>query len=128
MIAIGGGPIAIEMAQAFNRLGTKVTVVERAHQILGAEDKDMAEDLMNILISEGITFHLGAMPLSTKDLGNEKELIIKNAEGKTMSLKAETILVAVGRKANLQDLGLEDISVETDKKGLKIDAQAQDKP
>jgi len=123
MITIGGGPISIEMAQAFNRLGTKVTVVERANQILGAEDKDMAEDLMNILISEGITFYLGSMPLSTKDLGNEKEIIIKNADGKILSLKAETILVAVGRKANLQDLGLEDIGVETDKKDLKIDAR-----
>lgn len=121
MIAIGGGPISIEMAQAFNRLGTKVTVVELANQILGAEDKDMAEQLMSILISEGITFHLGSLPLSTRDLGNEKEIIIKNAEGKTISLKAETILVAVGRRANLQGLGLEDISVERDKKGLTID-------
>ncbi|MFA6054537.1 MAG: FAD-dependent oxidoreductase [Thermodesulfovibrionales bacterium] len=121
MIAIGGGPISIEMAQAFNRLGTKVTVVELADQILGAEDKDLAEHLMNILISEGITFHLGSLPLGTKDLGNEKEIIIKNAEGKTISMRAETILVAVGRKANLQGLGLEDISVERDKKGLTID-------
>lgn len=121
MITIGGGPIAIEMAQAFNRLGTKVTVVELADQILGAEDKDMAEYLMNMLISEGITFYLGSMPLSTKDLGNEKEIIVKNAEGISMSLKAETILVAVGRKANLQGFGLEDISVERDINGLKID-------
>jgi pyruvate/2-oxoglutarate dehydrogenase complex dihydrolipoamide dehydrogenase (E3) component len=123
MIAIGGGPISIEMAQAFNRLGAKVTVVERANQILGAEDKDMAEDLMNILISEGITFYLSSMPLSIKDLGNEKEILIKNADSKILSLKAETILVAVGRKANLQDLGLEDIGVKTDKKSLKIDAR-----
>jgi pyruvate/2-oxoglutarate dehydrogenase complex dihydrolipoamide dehydrogenase (E3) component len=121
MIAIGGGPISIEMAQAFSRLGTKVTVVELANQILGAEDKDMAEDLMNILISEGIKFHLGSLPLGTKDLGNEKEIVIRNAEGKTISMRAETILVAVGRKANLQGLGLEDISMELDKKGLKID-------
>jgi pyruvate/2-oxoglutarate dehydrogenase complex dihydrolipoamide dehydrogenase (E3) component len=121
MITIGGGPIAIEMAQAFNRLGTKVTVVELADQILGAEDKDMAEYLMNMLISEGITFYLGSMPLSTKDLGNEKEIIVKNAEGITITLKAETILVAVGRKANLQGFGLEDISVERDINGLKID-------
>ncbi len=121
MIAIGGGPVSIEMAQAFSRLGTKVTVVELANQILGAEDKDMAEYLMNILISEGTTFHLGSMPLGTKDLGNEKEVVIRNAEGKTISMRAETILVAVGRKANLQGLGLEDISMELDKKGLKID-------
>lgn len=121
MITIGGGPIAIEMAQAFNRLGTKVTVVELANQILGAEDKDMAEQLMHVLIAEGITFHLGAMPLSTKDRGYEKEVIIKDREGKTISLKAETILVAVGRRANLQGLGLEDISVERNNKGLNID-------
>jgi pyruvate/2-oxoglutarate dehydrogenase complex dihydrolipoamide dehydrogenase (E3) component len=121
MICIGGGPISIEMAQAFNRLGTKVTVVELANQILSAEDKDMAEQLMTTLISEGITFHTGSVPLSTKDLGNEKEVIIKNAEDKILNLRAETILIAVGRKANLQGLGLEDISMETDKKGLKID-------
>lgn len=121
MITIGGGPIAIEMAQAFNRLGTKVTVVELAKQILGAEDKDMAEHLMQVLIAEGITFHLGALPLSTKDRGDEKEVIIKDGEGKTMNLKAETILVAVGRRANLQGLGLEDISVERNNKGLNID-------
>jgi len=121
MITIGGGPISIEMAQAFNRLGTKVTVVELSGQILGAEDKDMAEQLMHILISEGITFHLGSMPLSTKDLGNERELVIKNAEGRTVSLRAETLLIAVGRKTNLQGLGLEGLSIETDKKGLKID-------
>lgn len=121
MIAIGGGPISIEMAQAFSRLGTKVTVVELADQILGAEDKDMAEHLMNILISEGTTFHLGSMPIGAKDLGDEKEVVIRNAEGKTISIRAETILVAVGRKANLQGLGLADISMELDKKGLKID-------
>jgi pyruvate/2-oxoglutarate dehydrogenase complex dihydrolipoamide dehydrogenase (E3) component len=121
MIAIGGGPVAIEIAQAFNRLGTKVTVVELGKQILAAEDKDMAEQLMNILTSEGVTFHLASMPINTKDLGNEKEVIIKNSEGKTIPLRAETILVAVGRKANLHGLGLEDISMEIGKKGPEID-------
>lgn len=121
MICIGGGPISIEMGQAFNRLGTKVTVVELGNQILGAEDKDMAEQLMSILISEGITFHLGSLTLSIKDLGNEKEVVIKNAEGKILNLRAEIILVAVGRKANLQGLGLGGISMEIDKKGLKTD-------
>lgn len=121
MIAIGGGPISIEMAQAFNRLGTKVTVVELADQILSAEDKDMADQLMDILISEGITFHLGSMPVRTRDLGDRKEMIIRNAEGKTISLKAETIFIAAGRKSNLIGLGLNDISIETNKKGLKID-------
>jgi pyruvate/2-oxoglutarate dehydrogenase complex dihydrolipoamide dehydrogenase (E3) component len=123
MIAIGGGPVSIEMAQAFNRLGTQVTVIELGNQILGAEDKDMADQLLNILISEGITFCLGSATLSIKDLGNEKEVVIKNSEGKTLSLRTEIILIAVGRQANLKGLGLEGISVEFDKKGLKTDSR-----
>jgi pyruvate/2-oxoglutarate dehydrogenase complex dihydrolipoamide dehydrogenase (E3) component len=121
MICIGGGPISIEMAQAFARLGTEVTVVELSNQILTAEDKDMSDQLMDVLIPEGITFHLNAATLNVKDLGNEKEVVIKNSEGNVVNLKAETILVAVGRQANLKGIGLEDISVEFDKKGLKLD-------
>jgi pyruvate/2-oxoglutarate dehydrogenase complex dihydrolipoamide dehydrogenase (E3) component len=121
MITIGGGPIAIEMAQAFSRLGTKVTVVQRGNQILANEDKDIAEELMKVLISEGITFHLNSATLSTTDLGIEKEVIIKNGEGQTLSLRGDTILVAVGRTANLAGLGLEGISLEFGKKGLKVD-------
>lgn len=121
MIAIGGGPISIEMAQAFSRLGTKVTVIEVGEQILGFEDRDMADSLMNVLSSEGITFHLNSTTLGVKDLGNEKEVVIKNGEGQAVSLRAGTILAAVGRQANLKGLGLEAISVEFDRKGLKID-------
>lgn len=123
MICIGGGPVSIEMAQAFSRLGTKVTVVEMADQILGAEDKDMADELKNLLISDGITFHLKTATLSMKDLGDEREVVIKDGEGKVSNLRAEAVLVAVGRQANLNGLGLENISVELDKKGLKVDAR-----
>jgi pyruvate/2-oxoglutarate dehydrogenase complex dihydrolipoamide dehydrogenase (E3) component len=123
MIAIGGGPVSSELAQAFNRLGTKVTVIEIGDQILGVEDKDMADSLMNILISEGVTFHLSSSILGVRDLGDEKEVVIKNGSGNTLSLNAETILVAVGRQANLGGLGIEDISIEFDRKGLKLDGR-----
>jgi pyruvate/2-oxoglutarate dehydrogenase complex dihydrolipoamide dehydrogenase (E3) component len=123
MIAIGGGPISSELAQAFSRLGTRVTVIEIGDQVLGVEDKDMADRIMNILISEGVKFHLNSSVLSVKDLGAEREVTVKTGGGKTLSLKAETILVAVGRQANLAGLGLEDIPVEFDLKGLKVDAR-----
>ena len=123
MIIIGGGPIAIEMSQAFNRLGTNVTVVQHGKQILPNEDKDLAAALMKVLISEGITFHLNSETQSAKDLGSEKEVIIKNGEGQILSLRGDTILVAVGRKANLAGLGLEGISVEFERKGLKVDSR-----
>ncbi len=123
MIVMGAGPIAIEMAQSFSRLGTKVTVIQRSNQILSKEDKEMADRLMTVLASEGVEFHLNSAITGTKDLGKDKEVTIRNGRGKTMSLKAEKILIALGRQANIGGLGLGDISVETDKKGLKVDSR-----
>ncbi len=121
MIILGAGPIATEMAQAFCRLGTRVSVVQRSDQILSKEDKDLADEVMNVLIGEGVSFHLNASVVRTKDLGNEREVTIKTAEGKTVNLNAETLLVAMGREANLKGLGLEGIGVDFDRKGLKLD-------
>jgi len=121
MIVLGAGPIATEMAQAFTRLGTKVFVVQRSNQILSKEDKDMADEVMSVLSSEGVEFYLNASVVRTRDLGSEREVVVKSGEGKTVSFKAETILVAVGRNANLGGLGLEQIGVAFDRKGLEVD-------
>ncbi len=121
MIILGAGPIAIEMAQAFCRLGTRVSVVQRSNQILSKEDKDMADQVMNVLMAEGVTFYLGSSVVRTKDLGNEREVTIKTDEGKPINLRAETLLVAMGREANLRGLGLEDIGITYDRKGLEVD-------
>jgi pyruvate/2-oxoglutarate dehydrogenase complex dihydrolipoamide dehydrogenase (E3) component len=121
MIILGAGPIAIEMAQAFSRLGTKVTVVQRSGQILTKEDKDMADEIMKVMGSEGVAFLLNTSVLHVKDLGSEKEVILKNGEGKSVSLKAEKILVAMGRDPNARGLGLEGIGVEFDRKGIQVD-------
>jgi pyruvate/2-oxoglutarate dehydrogenase complex dihydrolipoamide dehydrogenase (E3) component len=123
MIILGAGPIATEMAQAFCRLGSKVFVVQRSSQILSKEDKDMADLVMEVLSAEGVTFYLKASVLSIRDLGNEKEVTISNGEGKIVTLWAETILVAMGRDANVRGLGLDEIGVGFDRKGVKIDAR-----
>ena len=121
MVVLGGGPIGTEMGQAFNRLGTKVTIIDRADQILGKEDKDMAEEVMNVMISEGVMFYLGASIQATKNLGNEKEVSIEDNNGKTIKLRAETILVAMGRSPNTAGLGFEDIGLKTERIGIKVD-------
>jgi pyruvate/2-oxoglutarate dehydrogenase complex dihydrolipoamide dehydrogenase (E3) component len=121
MIILGAGPIAIEMAQTFNRLGAKVQVVQRSDQILSREDKDMADQVMKILSDEGVVFHLRSSTVSTKDLGTEKEVVIRKQDAQTLNLKAETILVALGREVNTGSLGLEDIGVDFNKKGIKVD-------
>ena len=121
MIIFGGGPIGTEMAQAFARLGTKVTVIQRPDRILHKEDKDMADMVMNVLSGEGVTFYLKASIESTQASGSEREVVIKTAEGSTVTLRAETILVAIGREANVGGLGLEHIGIDFDKKGIKVD-------
>lgn len=123
MIVLGGGPIGIEMAQAFCRLGAKVFVVDRGNQILGKEDRDMADEVMQIMRSEGVVFHLEASIEATKDLGFEKEVLITDNQGKTVSLRAETILVALGRAANTGGMGLADIGLEIDQRGIKVDSR-----
>jgi pyruvate/2-oxoglutarate dehydrogenase complex dihydrolipoamide dehydrogenase (E3) component len=121
MIILGAGPIAIEMAQAFCRLGTRVFVVQRSGQILSKEDKDMADEVMQVLASEGVGFHLNVSVLGVKDLGNEREVLIKAKDGETTSLKAEQLLMAMGRDPNIQGLNLEGVGIELDRKGVKVD-------
>jgi len=123
MVILGAGPIATEMAQAFSRLGTEVSVVQRSGQILSKEDKDMADEVMQVLAAEGVAFHLNASVLGVRDLGNGREVRIKNKEGETTSLKAEQILVAMGRDPNVKGLNLEEIGVEFDRKGIQVDAR-----
>ncbi|RJR33430.1 MAG: mercuric reductase [Desulfobacteraceae bacterium] len=121
MVILGGGPIGVEMAQAFCRLGTRVTLIQRSGQILPKEDRDMAEDLMAILVSEGVAIHLNTSVLSVKNLGSEREIHLKSREGSSFSLRAEEILVATGRTANTAGLSLENAGVEHDLKGVHVD-------
>jgi len=123
MVILGAGPVATEMAQAFSRLGTKVSVVQRSGQILSNEDKDMADELMGILQKEGVRFYLHTSIVGARDLGSEREVVVKTKEGEAISLKAETILVALGREANLGGLNLEGIGIPYDAKGLKLDSR-----
>ncbi len=121
MIILGAGPIAAEMAQAFRRLGTSVSVIQRSGQILSREDKDMADGVMQVLSDEGVDFYLNVSVLDVRDTGHGKEVRIRNREGVTISLKAEQILVAMGRDPNLKGLNLEGIDVEFDAKGIRVD-------
>jgi len=75
---------------------------------------------MNVLKSEGVEFYLDSAVKSTKSVGNEVEVIFQKGD-QTQSVRAETLLVATGRKVNLEGLGLENIGVVFDKKGLKLD-------
>lgn len=121
LIILGAGPIAVEMAQSFARLGSQVTVIQRSNQILSKEDKDMADIAMSSMEADGVQFHLGAGIKHIKDLGNEKQVEITDALGKEVILTASTLLVALGRTPNTLGLGLEGIDVKMSKKGIIVD-------
>ncbi|MFH1215326.1 MAG: FAD-dependent oxidoreductase [Pseudomonadota bacterium] len=121
MAVFGAGPIAIEMAQAFNRLGTKVTVIQRSGQILSKEDKDMADMVMGVMAEEGVRFYLNVKVLGVRDLGAAKEIKLADEDGKGIVMNVETLLVAMGRSPNTGGLGLENIDIVYDKKGIHVD-------
>ena len=123
MIVLGAGPVSTEMAQAFRRLGSYVTVIQRSGQILGKEDRDMADTVMQNLAAEGVKYYLDTSVLSVKDLGAEREVTLKFKDGATAIIRAEAILVALGRDPNLKGLGLENAGVEYNGKGLKLDSR-----
>jgi len=120
MIILGAGPIATEMAQAFCRLGTRVTVIQRSGQILSKEDRDMADIVKQMMETEGVDFQMNVSLVLVRDLGNEREVVVKDASGETRTFVAEEILVALGRSPNVEGLGLEKIDVPFDGKGIKV--------
>jgi pyruvate/2-oxoglutarate dehydrogenase complex dihydrolipoamide dehydrogenase (E3) component len=121
MIVMGAGPVGIEMAQAFNRFGTAVTVVGRAPQILPKDDSDLTDEVMDILSAEGVNFYTSHSIEAVSDLGNQRQVTLKGKTGNALSLKAETLLVALGRAANVEGLGLDTIGIEHDRRGIKVD-------
>ena len=120
LIVLGGGPIGLEMSQAFSRLGSKVIVVEFMDQILGPEDADMAEILRKRLVDEGVTIHTNtrAIKAATKDGDIELTVGPAQGEGTTRVLKGDALLIAAGRKPNIEGLGLDAAGVSFTPRGI----------
>ncbi len=116
LVIIGGGVIGLEFASFYNSLGTKVTIIEMLDEILTGMDREMSEMLRKDYTKRGITFNLSAKV--TKVKGNE---VFFEKDGKTTSITGEKILVSVGRKPNTTGFGLENIGVELNRGGIKVD-------
>jgi pyruvate/2-oxoglutarate dehydrogenase complex dihydrolipoamide dehydrogenase (E3) component len=123
MIILGAGPIGTEMSQAFARLGTQVSVIDMGHQILPKEDRDLADAVQKTLEAEGVRFHLNSAIEEVNDLGHTRAVRIRTADRQSQSLSAETVLVALGREANVDGLGLDRAGVEFDRRGIRVDAR-----
>lgn len=113
LLILGGGPIGMEMAQAFRRLGAEVTVVE-AGEVLGREDREAARVVKEAVVSEDVRLIEGAK--ATQVTGQVGDIVLTLESGET--IKGSHLLVATGRQANLEALNLVAARVETDKDGI----------
>ncbi len=122
LLIVGGGVIGCEFASVYNRMGTKVTIVEMAEQLLPGEDEDIASVLHKELESHGVIIHTST---SVRDLDAEKKkAVLENNEG-TYEMEADYALVSIGRKPRIADLGLENIGVDFSRQGINVNERMQ---
>ncbi|NNJ95439.1 MAG: FAD-dependent oxidoreductase [Halobacteria archaeon] len=117
LAVIGGGPIGVELAQAFARLGSEVTIVEMADQLLGRMDHKAAETLWEVLEAEGVHVRLSAAIASVRRAGDARQIVLESGE----TVECDRILVAAGRRPAVNGLGLDAAGVEYDRRGIRVD-------
>ena len=120
MILIGGGVIGLELGSVYARLGSKVTVVEFMDSILSTMDKTLGKELQKSLAKLGMEFMLSHKVTGANVKGNKVTLTADNAKGEKVTLEGDYCLVAVGRSAYTEGLGLEKIGIKTEDRGNKI--------
>jgi pyruvate/2-oxoglutarate dehydrogenase complex dihydrolipoamide dehydrogenase (E3) component len=118
LIVLGGGYVGIEMAQAYRRFGSRVTIIEPGRQLMGREEVDVADEIRNVLELDGIDVILGAQPVKVLGVsGDAVTLVFRTATGERQ-VEGSDVLVAVGRTPNTDGIGLEKAGIELDARGF----------
>ncbi len=127
MVIIGAGVIGLELGSVFARLGTEVEVIEYADRIISGMDKDCSKELQRALKKIGIKFHLKHMVTEVKGTSRSATIKFKKRDTENeLEIKADYCLVAIGRYAYTDGLGLENVGIEKDERGrVKVDEHLQ---
>lgn len=126
LLVLGAGPIGCELAQAMADLGSEVTLVTHAERIMPREDADAAELVQRRLEDRGITVRTGCEPQSFARADNEQRLTCRNGSGDEEQIAFDRVLLAVGRTPNTEGLGLEELGIETTRRGtVEVDDYLQ---
>ena len=121
---IGGGPIAIELSQAFRRLGTTVTVLQRGERVLPRDEPELVDRLVTRLRGEGVDVRLRA-DAQRVALEDGLKVVHGTEDGAPARWAAEELLVGVGRHPNVEGLGLEALGIEVTPHGVKVDDRSR---
>lgn len=125
LLVLGGGPIGCELAQSFARLGSQVTVVDQAPRIMPREDEDVAQLVMERFDREGVQVLPGHKAVSFTRNENGGVLNVES-ESAVVALPFDKVLIAIGRKANVEGFGLEDLKLPLNKNGtIEVDEYLQ---
>jgi pyruvate/2-oxoglutarate dehydrogenase complex dihydrolipoamide dehydrogenase (E3) component len=126
VIVLGGGYVGLELAQALRRFGSEVTVIERGRQLAVAEDPDIAQAILENFANDGIEVLLDTRVRQVEGLSGQKvRIAVENSDGE-QTIEGPDLLVATGRTANTQGIGLERAGIELDARGyIKVNERLE---
>jgi len=126
LVVIGGGVIGLELGVVWRRLGAEVEVIEFLDKLLPSMDAELSKTMQRILKKKGFSFRLGTKVTEAKSTRSGVVLTTEPAKGgKSELVKADVVLVAIGRRPYIEGLGLEDVGVEIDRGKVKINSHYQ---
>ena len=125
LIVIGAGAVGVEFASIFKRFGTDVTIIEMLPRVVPVEDEDVSKELERVFKKQKIRVETGAKAENIQKTGKGVKLTLTTKDGKQEQLEAEKLLVAVGRKPNTENIGIENTKVQLDRGFIKVNAQQQ---
>ncbi|MEL7487317.1 MAG: dihydrolipoyl dehydrogenase, partial [Pseudomonadota bacterium] len=119
LVVVGGGVIGLELGSVWRRLGAEVTVIEFLDRILPGMDGEVSKQFQRILKKQGVNFRLGAKVTGAEKLKTKVKVSVEPAAGgEAEVVDADAVLVAIGRRPHTDGLGLENVGVAVDKRGL----------
>jgi dihydrolipoamide dehydrogenase len=124
LVIIGGGPIGVELGQAIERLGSKVTIIQGPGRILPREDPDVSETVASVLTAEGISIVTNARFVKASRHGDKKVVTARQGD-QLLAFEADEILLALGRQPNVEGLNLEAAGIKYDSKSIKVNDYLQ---
>ncbi|HEX6554902.1 MAG TPA: dihydrolipoyl dehydrogenase [Ktedonobacteraceae bacterium] len=124
LIVVGGGPVGVELGQAFERLGSQVTIIQGPERILPREDPEVSAVVSSVLISEGINIVTNARFVKA-DRNGTKKVVVARQSDQLLTFEADKILLATGRRPNVEGLNLEVAGIKYDDKAIKVNEYLQ---
>ncbi len=121
LVFIGGGPIAVELAQACHRLGVEVTVLQKDPGILPRDEPELARRLADLLVDEGLRLRVGADATAVEVLPTGRKVVVATVDGEETRFEADEIFVGAGRVPNVEALGLEEVGIQVGPRGIQTD-------